>query len=189
MRRKINMKKLLLVSLAIVMLAVVLVGCGACADEPYDVLPPYENGDVNGDTNGNGDVVDNNETTDYSHLIGTWQGYAVAVTETIEITAVNGNEITFNFIHISSIDGSVTYSESFTEAIVNDQIRVSRSFTGDLGQMVVNHILLEFDENGIVLSVEGSEVTDENGDVTTFDGVEDISWALALTTERWWEEN
>ena len=156
------------------------------------VWAPWDNAENDTDTfdyqNGLEENVVSGDT-DYLDFMGIWQGYAIAVTETIEITAVNGNEITFNFIHISSIDGSVTYSESFTETVVNDQIRVSRSFTGDLGQTVVNQILLEFDENSIVLSIEGSEVTDENGVVTTFDGVADISWSLALTTERWWEEN
>jgi len=163
------MKKLLLVSLVMVMLAVVLVGCGACSDEAYDVLPPYENGDVNGDTNGNGDVVDNNETADYSHLIGTWQGYAIAVTQTVVITDVTDDDVTFHFVHISSMDGSVTYSESFTETIVDGKVTVAEERIAHDGETFEWSPTLEFCEDHIYMWFDWDDEL-----VWTLSPVEDI---------------
>ena len=150
------MKKLLLIGLVMVMLSVVLVGCGGCADEPNDVLPPYENGDTNDD------VTNNEEPADYSYLVGTWQGYAIAVTQTLVITDVQGDMITFYFENISSIAPEFdTTSEEMTLPIVNNQITATNEIMNDAGESFSQEVILTFYDDYIEWRIGGLDLDDD----------------------------
>gem|GEM_PF-2420921 len=149
------MKKILLLILMIAVLSISLIGCGNAPEEPIDVPNGGEYVNRNGD---------NGETADYSHLIGTWQGYAIAVTQTVVITDVQDHEITFHFIHTSSMDGTQTDSPEFVERIVNNQVTVTEEREAHDGEMFEWTARLTFFDDRIELSMP------EIGD--------DIAWRL-----------
>lgn len=138
------------------MLSVFVIGCGGAPDEPIDV----PNGEY---VNGNGEI-DNGETADYSHLIGTWQGYAIAVTQTVVITDVQNDVISFYFENISSIDPEFnTTSSEITRQIVNNQITAPNVIMSDAGEPIGQEITLTFYDDYIRYEITG---------------LEDIWWAL-----------
>ena len=145
------MKKILLVSLVIVMLSIVLVGCGGCAGEPGEVLPPDDY--VNGE-----DIIDNGEMPDYSHFIGTWQGYAIAVTQSVVITDVQGDMITFYFNNISSISEEFNNTTAeITMPIVNNQIIARNEAMNDAGELFGSDVILTFYDDYIRYAITGLE--------------------------------
>jgi len=124
------MKKLLLVSLVVVMLSVVLVGCGGCA----------------------------NESEDYSQLIGTWQGYAIAVTQTVVITDVQGDMITFYFENISSIAPEFNTTTSvMTMPVMDNQITAPNEIMTDTDGLLAQEITLTFYDDHIRYEISGFE--------------------------------
>jgi len=124
------MKKVISITLAAIMLSVVLIGC----------TTPAEN-------TGNGDAP----TSEYAGFIGTWQGYAIAVTETVVITDIVGDYAEFHFVHTSSIDGSITESPTYTLPIVDSQIRLTGEGEDFLGDPFVINMVLSFHDDHINL--------------------------------------
>ena len=144
------MKKVIAAGLLVVMLAAVLVGC-LCSENEGDQLPPYDYPYLNGGFYENGGETV--EPTDYSSFIGTWQGYAIAVTETVVITGVEGNNVEFHFFYISSMDGSETVGETRNLPIVDGQITVVEERIAWDETPFTQTRTLTFEDDRIVLSI------------------------------------
>jgi len=142
------MKKIILFALVVIMLSVTLIGCGNQTE--IVPLPDYINGE-------NGEEETNNaDSPDYSSFIGTWQGYAIAVTQTVVITDVQGDMFTFYFKNISSIDSEFdTTSDEMTMPIVDNQITAPNAVMNEAGELFAIEVNLTFYENHIEWRIVG----------------------------------
>jgi len=98
----------------------------------------------------------------YQGYVGIWRGYAVAVTETLVITDVRENEITFLFVNVMSAAGFPdSASPVYTLPVIDNQISYAYERTGYDGEMFKINRTLTFHDNAIILKSYVNE--DEDG--------------------------
>lgn len=114
--------------------------------------------------NGNGEIL----PVDYSKYIGIWRGYAIAVFETLVITDVREDEMTFLFLNMMKADGAPdSVSSIYTMPIIDNQITLVEDRLIDSGiQRTMTTILTFHDDHISLLRVSGD------------DGEHKIEWTL-----------
>jgi hypothetical protein len=79
--------------------------------------------------------------SDYSHYIGVWIGYAIAIFEFVEIIAAEGSYITFQY-------GGLT----LTLPVADDKITFAYGWTTASGDEVTTEVILAFLDGEILLT-------------------------------------
>ena len=91
---------------------------------------------------------ENVRSSNYSRYLGIWRGYAILIVETLVITDVVENEITFLFVNVWCAKGSPnTASPVYTMPIIDNQIILVDERIDDRGeQFTITQILTFYDD-------------------------------------------